>query len=50
MEVAKMTTRSGSKKPAGKKTVRSLPPKTMKADQAKRIKGGKQISNSKYTG
>jgi hypothetical protein len=52
-EVAKMTTRSGSKNnapPAGKKTARTLPAKTMKADQAKRIKGGKTIGNSKYDG
>ena len=50
-----MASKNGSKKsgqPAGKKSVRSLPTKTMKADQARRVKGGKlgfsKISGFKY--
>ena len=51
-----MASKNGSKKksgqPAGKKSVRSLPAKTMKADQARRVKGGKldfgKISGFKY--
>jgi hypothetical protein len=38
-----MATKRGSKKsnrPAGKKGIQSLPAKTLKASQAKRVKGG----------
>jgi hypothetical protein len=49
----KMATKNGSKKsgrPARKKAARSLPAKTMNADQAKRVKGGGKLDVGKISG